>query len=565
MKKLYLIVAIAIFASLSINSYAQSNILDSVTAYAYCTGQSLSVNYTSSTGQLNPNLSVKVYMGDGNVSTHNITTSSYIFGVHNYATSGSYTLKFLLLQNGIPIDSTTKSISSYCRKIHIGTYLDLNSNCTKDQYDSYISGPKRLEVSQNNTIIDTIVFVYSYAYDVVPGNNYSFKILNNNAASNVSLCPNNQVMNVNVPASFTSTNIDFGYKYTTPTNFNLYTTNTGRFRPVNYSYIDIYARNMFVNDSVNAVLTLQIDPKYEYYSANIKPKTKSGNTIVWTPAELGEISNAWKYFRVFVKPKAGSNVQIGDTVCNTITIDPLPGDTDPSNNTATVCKQVVSSYDPNEKSVTPEGNITSGTRLTYRIDFENLGNDTAFDVRILDTLSQHLDPSTIEIVESSHYVTASLHGGAPNTILQFEFPNILLADSSDKQYNKGFITFSIKVKGNRAPNIKILNRAGIYFDINPVVLTNYAENTIALVSVSEVLVEKDVNIYPNPTTGMLTVQTTNKQYSSVQVFNTIGQLMLEQAVTAHTTQINIQHLVSGIYYIQLKGEHGTVVEKIEKQ
>jgi uncharacterized repeat protein (TIGR01451 family) len=56
--------------------------------------------------------------------------------------------------------------------------------------------------------------------------------------------------------------------------------------------------------------------------------------------------------------------------------------------------------DPNVK-YGPEGNVTPGQKLNYTIEFENEGSGIAFGVYFTDTLSEHLDDSSLEIGRAS--------------------------------------------------------------------------------------------------------------------------------------------------------------------
>ncbi|MEZ4949119.1 MAG: hypothetical protein R2784_07005 [Saprospiraceae bacterium] len=74
---------------------------------------------------------------------------------------------------------------------------------------------------------------------------------------------------------------------------------------------------------------------------------------------------------------------------------------------STSCETNRGSFDPNDKTGFPlgfgeENIIQSGVGLDYRIRFQNTGNDTAFKVVILDTLSNLYDFSSIQPGISSH-------------------------------------------------------------------------------------------------------------------------------------------------------------------
>jgi uncharacterized repeat protein (TIGR01451 family) len=71
----------------------------------------------------------------------------------------------------------------------------------------------------------------------------------------------------------------------------------------------------------------------------------------------------------------------------------------------------------------------TGKALNYVIRFQNTGTDVAYKVVVVDTLSEHLDISTLQIGAASHPYKMTVSGkGKP--ILTFTFDNIMLPDSS---------------------------------------------------------------------------------------------------------------------------------------
>ena len=84
------------------------------------------------------------------------------------------------------------------------------------------------------------------------------------------------------------------------------------------------------------------------------------------------------------------------------------------------CEPLAASYDPNDKlalptGVTEEAIILPDTRLNYKIRFQNTGNDTAFKVVLIDTLTSWADLASLHIEGASHAYTFSLEGvGQPH-------------------------------------------------------------------------------------------------------------------------------------------------------
>lgn len=139
------------------------------------------------------------------------------------------------------------------------------------------------------------------------------------------------------------------------------------------------------------------------------------------------------------------------------------------------CTANIGSYDPNDKQGFPAGYgsahyIRPGTPLEYLIRFQNTGTDTAFNVRVVDTLSAWLDPATIQPGPASHPYRFDLSGRG---IATFSFDNILLPDSNaNAAASNGFVKFSILPRADAPLETVIGNNAAIYFDFNDPVITN---------------------------------------------------------------------------------------------
>ncbi|WP_192811707.1 IPT/TIG domain-containing protein [Pontibacter sp. BAB1700] len=144
---------------------------------------------------------------------------------------------------------------------------------------------------------------------------------------------------------------------------------------------------------------------------------------------------------------------------------------------------ITDSYDPNDKLVTPRGRTEefytpTNTALKYKIRFQNTGTDVAYRVVVVDTLSEHLDLSTLQLGASSHPSRVEVTGkGRP--VLTWTFDNIMLPDSTaDEPGSHGYILFSIKPRADLAEKTLVENYADIFFDFNSPIRTNITQNRI---------------------------------------------------------------------------------------
>ncbi|WP_207431517.1 DUF7619 domain-containing protein [Sabulibacter ruber] len=186
-----------------------------------------------------------------------------------------------------------------------------------------------------------------------------------------------------------------------------------------------------------------------------------------------------------VKATAGANVEIKSANTSrlpSLAMSAFPPD-DPEPEITEECLPIIDSFDPNDKQVLPVG-LTSehytptNTPLRYTVRFQNTGTDVAYRVVVVDTLSNELDLSTLQIGAVSHPYQLEVNGkGQP--VLTFTFSNIMLPDSSvDQAGSNGFIQFSIKPKAALPEKTRIENFADIFFDYNEPVRTNTTVNRI---------------------------------------------------------------------------------------
>lgn len=183
-----------------------------------------------------------------------------------------------------------------------------------------------------------------------------------------------------------------------------------------------------------------------------------------------------------------------------VVIAPETIEIDTTDNCVLLTQTIVGSFDPNDKTVSPEKldhkETADGNWLDYRIRFQNTGTFPATFVEVYDTLESGLDIRTFQMQQASHDYTLSFPDPG---VLKWRFDNINLPDStSDEPNSHGFIAFRIKT----VPDLPLLrtvqNRAGIYFDFNEVVLTEFATTSLILEEPKGFGPSMDFNVFPNP-------------------------------------------------------------------
>jgi uncharacterized delta-60 repeat protein/uncharacterized repeat protein (TIGR01451 family) len=243
--------------------------------------------------------------------------------------------------------------------------------------------------------------------------------------------------------------------------------------------------------------------------------------------------------------------------------------------TAITCNIIRNSCDPNDKQTMPEGigatNIVApGTELEYTIRFQNTGTDTAYTVRVIDTLDIALEAGSFTQGASSHPYTLNI-SGKNQAVLAFNFYNINLPDSTtDKSGSNGLVSFRIAVPASTTLGTEIKNKAHIFFDYNSAIITNETMHTVevsvpadlakgSLVQVGQVITGLNkrftgsVKIYPNPTHGILTVEIPEQNNNSeLRIISVLGVLQKSVRLNNATKQeVNLEGIKEGMYLYEI--------------
>jgi hypothetical protein len=133
-------------------------------------------------------------------------------------------------------------------------------------------------------------------------------------------------------------------------------------------------------------------------------------------------------------------------------------------------------YDPNIK-YGPEGNVSPGQRLDYKVEYENEGEGIAYGVYFTDTLNENSDDSTlqvgpvIDVKTGIQLAPPGTYNSQTRTITWF------VGEVGSKQ--GGYAELSVKVKENAPDGTEIINFATVYFPSVPeVTRTNGIVNKV---------------------------------------------------------------------------------------
>lgn len=525
-------------------------------------------NQTTYFGDLS-NYSSPVTMGYGG-------SSGYTNFNHIYAFPGTYSIKSILKNGSTGIDSLLYSYEyKPCVAMPVKFYFDLNGNCIKDSNEAYNSQPVRVQVDSNGVPVDTLSCTSGFYYiaNGNPGDIYAFRVLTNSGGFTMT-CPSSGVIYDTMVSGINNLYEKTAGLQCGSSGFDLAVGDVIPVTGVHDEWGNIYVSNHSCLPE-NATVTLHYSKKYDVeeggggLDVSPTPASYTDSTITWHVSALDATSGTVDLYYAIWTDLAGGYLTPGLVVQSYVTVTPRAGDDDTSNNSEFVIDTVKAGCDPNEMWVSPQCIYSAiSTPVQYTINFVNTGNDTAHNIYVLDTLPANVDISTMNIVMASNEMFISqIKDSIGQNILKFDFPGINLLDSSHHGKCSGAVIFSINTTQGIPYGGTVDNRAGIYFDINGVVMTNTAEASTACwpEKVQAITANNNISITPNPATNELNVNTGSGIYQSYTITNNLGSVVLTSGLTAPITQINIKQLPADVYYIKLMGDSGVEVRKFVKE
>lgn len=220
------------------------------------------------------------------------------------------------------------------------------------------------------------------------------------------------------------------------------------------------------------------------------------------------------------------------------------------NNVDSLIQKVVSAYDPNIKVAIPSEVVDVSDEIKYIIHFENLGNDVALNVTVVDTFQSLLDIRKVVLGGCSHnkYSVEVKY----NCVI-WQFNDINLPSKQDSLNNKGFVTFTSKLNQTAQKGDSIFNKAAIFFDYQKPVITNEAIVKLKDKNdINELIIDKTLNVYPNP--GNTSFQMNKEGVSVVELYDLTGRLMMRISKNSDGKFYLGTELNEGMYFIRFNNQ-----------
>jgi uncharacterized repeat protein (TIGR01451 family) len=310
----------------------------------------------------------------------------------------------------------------------------------------------------------------------------------------------------------------------------------------------------------SAYVEFNVDGKLDLRTLPNGFSAVSGNRVGGVLRNLGYFDKRRLFLSAWVDT---ATTKPDSIVCTDLLAYLYTSDKDSSNNTDTVCQKVVYSYDPNYISCSRDTiPVNVSSKLEYMIEFQNEGNDDAYDVVITDLLPSALSMETFEIIGASHPYTIAVEDNR----LVITFKDIFLKPKkTDEAKSKGYFKYAISTKPGLKNWTLIKNTAYIYFDLNKPVITNtnvvFVSDGSPITSISQPSVSKKgtLSAYPNPVKSELTISSDIE--GDIFVYGLDGKLFTTLTPESGSATIDISEWPDGIYLVRCGAEYCKVVKQ----
>ena len=447
--------------------------------------------------------------------------------------------------------------------IHLIAFIDANANTIQDAGEPiYTQGNFNYQLNGGAPI------------NAWGNTSNGYVIYENNAANvfNLNFVNNNALAFNLVTASYSNISVAAGSGITTyyfPLTANAYTDASVSLynysappRP-GFTYSNrVYFQNSGSQNIPAGTVTFTKDVNLTILSTN-PPTTATATGFTYDFTNLAAGTDG--FIDVTMQVPTIPTISLGTNVVNTAAIA-VASDALAANNNASLTQTVVGSYDPNDKTESHGEKIlfssfNANEYLNYTIQFENTGTANAVNVRVTDVLDARLDETSIRMVKASNSNVVKRVG---NTVT-WNFDAIELPPSvANTQIGHGFINFKIKPKAGFAIGDIIVNKANIYFDFNPAIITNECKTEFVAALSNDNFAFNDFSFYPNPVSNILTVSN-NSVIDSVTISSVLGQNVLTSKINDIQSTIDLSTLTSGIYIAEFLSNGAAKRIKIVKE
>lgn len=217
------------------------------------------------------------------------------------------------------------------------------------------------------------------------------------------------------------------------------------------------------------------------------------------------------------------------------------------------------------------GNMTDiipyevGTGMVNQLDFNmNALKESYFTIPFTGTVSvngnTYISNGGTDVLLYAFDVNANINWVQSFGSTGNDYSNSITFDNQNNPVLHGTFESSITVTqktSKKSTPIAINSNGGkdvFYAKIN--------RTTVVPTSLSSILKKNEAVVYPSPTSNKLFVKINNNENYMLDIFNSLGQLVLQQTISLEITEINVTGLLSGIYTYRVYNDKRSQCDKI---
>lgn len=318
----------------------------------------------------------------------------------------------------------------------------------------------------------------------------------------------------------------------------------------------ITVKNSGTEDAVNQKVLVRADKYLENFKPSIPNNSQRNNEFEF----VIPIIPARGEYQIILLFKISCSANPGDEHCIEARLldSKYCNGVNPVQESLTICQPNVGSFDPNDLQAFENGEavydfVSQDSTLEYLIRFQNIGTDTAFNVKIVNHLDPDLDWSSFELTSASHPYSYILDN---NGTLSVIFRNILLPTKNmDETGSKGFLKYRINQKQLLPYNTEFYNSASIYFDFNDPIITNAVNLKFNVISKVNNQPEKSfLQVLPNPFEEFTTIYFSdliNLEKKMIYIYSIEGNLLSQFSTYSDQLVIDGTSYNSGTLFLKV--------------
>ncbi|MCB9251002.1 MAG: T9SS type A sorting domain-containing protein [Flavobacteriales bacterium] len=230
---------------------------------------------------------------------------------------------------------------------------------------------------------------------------------------------------------------------------------------------------------------------------------------------------------------------------------------------------IVSAYDPNEKLCDKEEIGLNEKQLNYHIEFQNLGNDSAVRIHVVDTISKTIPIQYLKVLgyKESHRGLVSFKVRDHAIIWTFEDIFLPSKKQAGDDLSSGYINYKVSLDDGLTEGQLVKNKAFIYFDFQDPVETN---EVVTKVVKKEAIHTpgndaNNLRVFPNPLSeDQLFIELLNNPILQVEIHDLLGRRFYDQKFdkVTYQTQIDLSKLHKGMYIVSVRNPVGITSRKL---